>query len=65
MDSKEPSIPYRDFASTETRFSVLQRTHPEDSERFLRQAQQHIKTRYRLYEQLAHLAVAKAEKQGE
>jgi pyruvate-ferredoxin/flavodoxin oxidoreductase len=60
MDSKEPRIPYRDFASTETRFSVLQRTHPEDSERFLRQAQQHIKTRYQLYEQLAHLAVAQA-----
>jgi pyruvate-ferredoxin/flavodoxin oxidoreductase len=63
MDSKEPSIPYRDFATTETRFSVLQRTHPEASERFLRQAQQHIKTRYRLYAQLAHLAVEKAEKQ--
>jgi pyruvate-ferredoxin/flavodoxin oxidoreductase len=57
MDSKEPTIPYRDFASTETRFSVLERTHPEHSERFLRQAQHHIKTRYQLYEQLAKLAV--------
>jgi pyruvate-ferredoxin/flavodoxin oxidoreductase len=61
MDSKEPSIPYRDFASTETRFSVLQRTNPEASERFMRQAQKQIKTRYQLYEQLAHLAVAHAE----
>ncbi|MCU7847371.1 MAG: pyruvate:ferredoxin (flavodoxin) oxidoreductase [Candidatus Thiodiazotropha sp. (ex Lucinoma kastoroae)] len=61
MDSKEPSIPYRDFASTETRFSVLQRTHPEASERFLRQAQQQIKTRYQLYEQLAQLATGEAE----
>jgi pyruvate-ferredoxin/flavodoxin oxidoreductase len=57
MDSKEPSIPYRDFASTETRFSVLERTHPQHSEQFLRQAQHHIKTRYQLYEQLAKLAV--------
>jgi pyruvate-ferredoxin/flavodoxin oxidoreductase len=57
MDSKEPSIPYRDFAGTETRFSVLERTHPDLSERFLRQAQHHIKTRYQLYEQLAKLAV--------
>ena len=65
MDSKEPSIPYRDFASTETRFSVLQRTHPEASERFLRQAQQHIRTRYQLYEQLADLAVAHAETKPE
>jgi pyruvate-ferredoxin/flavodoxin oxidoreductase len=61
MDSKEPSIPYRDFANSETRFSVLQRTHPEASEQFLRQAQQQIKTRYRLYEQLAQLAMEKAE----
>ncbi len=65
MDSKEPSIPYRDFASTETRFSVLQRTDPEASERFMRQAQQQIKTRYQLYEQLAHLAVAHASTEKE
>jgi pyruvate-ferredoxin/flavodoxin oxidoreductase len=65
MDSKEPSIPYRDFASTETRFSVLQRTDPEASERFMRQAQQQIKTRYQLYEQLAHLAVAHANTEKE
>ncbi|MCU7851553.1 MAG: pyruvate:ferredoxin (flavodoxin) oxidoreductase [Candidatus Thiodiazotropha sp. (ex Monitilora ramsayi)] len=61
MDSKEPSIPYRDFATTETRFSVLERTHPEASEHFLRQAQQQIKTRYQLYEQLAKLATEETE----
>ncbi|MCU7918958.1 MAG: pyruvate:ferredoxin (flavodoxin) oxidoreductase [Candidatus Thiodiazotropha sp. (ex Epidulcina cf. delphinae)] len=61
MDSKEPSIPYRDFADSETRFSVLQRTHPEASEHFLRQAQRHIKTRFQLYEQLAQLAVGETE----
>jgi pyruvate-ferredoxin/flavodoxin oxidoreductase len=65
MDSKEPSIPYRDFASTETRFSVLQRTDPEASEHFLRQAQQQIKTKYRLYKQLANLAVAHADTEKE
>jgi pyruvate-ferredoxin/flavodoxin oxidoreductase len=63
MDSKEPSIPYRDFAATETRFSVLERTHPQASQRFLRQAQQQIKARYLLYEQLAHLAVVQGETQ--
>ena len=57
MDSKEPSIPYRDFASSETRFSVLFRTHPDAAERFLKQAQRQIKSRFHLYEQLAHLAV--------
>ena len=58
MDSKEPSIPYRDFASTETRFSVLFRTHPDAAELFLKQAQKQIRSRFHLYEQLAHLAVA-------
>jgi pyruvate-ferredoxin/flavodoxin oxidoreductase len=65
MDSKEPSIPYRDFVNTETRFSVLQRTHPEAAERFLRQAQQQVKSRFFLYEQLAHLAVRHAEETAE
>jgi pyruvate-ferredoxin/flavodoxin oxidoreductase len=60
IDSKAPSIPYRDFISTETRFSVLNRTHPDAAERFLRQAQRHVETRFQLYGQLASLAVQKA-----
>jgi pyruvate-ferredoxin/flavodoxin oxidoreductase len=59
LDSKPPSIPYQDFIATETRFSVLNHTHPEDAERFLRLAQRHVETRFSLYQQLAHLAVAK------
>ncbi len=59
LDSKPPSIPYRDFIATEARFSVLNHTHPEDAERFLRLAQRHVDTHFSLYQQLAHLAVAK------
>ncbi|MGB8144880.1 MAG: pyruvate:ferredoxin (flavodoxin) oxidoreductase [Chromatiaceae bacterium] len=61
LDSKPPSLPYRDFIATEARFSVLNHTHPEDAERFLRLAQRHVETRFSLYQQLAHLAVAKQE----
>jgi pyruvate-ferredoxin/flavodoxin oxidoreductase len=64
IDCKPPSIPYRDFISTETRFSVLNRTHPEAAERFLRLAQKHVQTRFSLYEQLAHLAVQRAPATG-
>ena len=64
IDCKPPSIPYRDFISTETRFSVLNRTHPEAAERFLRLAQKHVQTRFSLYEQLAQLAVQKAPATG-
>jgi pyruvate-ferredoxin/flavodoxin oxidoreductase len=62
MDSKMPSIPYRDYLASETRFSVLNRTHPDDAERFLKLAQKHVESKYSLYEQLAHLAWQKAEK---
>ena len=60
IDSKAPSMPYRDFVASETRFSLLNRTHPEDAERYLQLAQQHVKTRFSLYEQLAQLAAEKA-----
>ncbi|MBK1722657.1 pyruvate:ferredoxin (flavodoxin) oxidoreductase [Thiocystis violacea] len=60
IDSKPPSIPYQDFINTETRFSLLTKTHPEAAERFLSLAQKHVQTRFTLYEQLAHLAVQKA-----
>jgi pyruvate-ferredoxin/flavodoxin oxidoreductase len=62
IDSKPPSIPYRDYLASETRFSVLNRTHPDDAERFLKLAQKHVETKYSLYEQLAHLAWQKADK---
>jgi len=65
VDNKEPTVPYRDFISTETRFSVLQRTHPDAAERFLQQAQKQVKTRFHLYEQLAHLAVQRAPEPSE
>ena len=57
LDSKEPSIPYREFAMSETRFAVLERTHPDAAHRFMKAAQQHSKARFHLYEQLARLAV--------
>jgi pyruvate-ferredoxin/flavodoxin oxidoreductase len=60
IDSKAPSIPYRDFVASETRFNVLTRTHPDAAEYYLRLAQKHVQTRFALYEQLAHLAVQKA-----
>lgn len=57
MDSKPPSIPYRDFASTETRFSVLQRIDPDAAEYYYSRAQKEVESRFKLYDQLAHLAV--------
>ncbi|MDR9436694.1 MAG: pyruvate:ferredoxin (flavodoxin) oxidoreductase [Thiohalophilus sp.] len=55
LDSGEPSIPYREFVETETRFSMLWHTHPEEAERFLAEAQQEVKHRYHYYKQLSEL----------
>ncbi len=55
MDSAEPSIPYRDFVMSETRFSMLWQSHPDAAEAFLKQAQQDVKNRYRYYKQLSEL----------
>jgi pyruvate-ferredoxin/flavodoxin oxidoreductase len=53
LDSKKPSIPVRDFVSTEARFAILQRTHPERAEMLLDLAQADIDERWRYYTQLA------------
>jgi pyruvate-ferredoxin/flavodoxin oxidoreductase len=53
LDSAKPSIPIRDFAATETRFAILQRTHPERAEELATLAQADADERWRYYEQLA------------
>ena len=55
LDSKAPSIPYREFIETEIRFNMLWRTHPDVAEKLLEQAQQDVLHRYHFYEQLADL----------
>jgi pyruvate-ferredoxin/flavodoxin oxidoreductase len=54
LDSKEPSIPYRDYAATEARFSVLWRTHPEMAEQLMRKAQTDVEARYRYFQERAN-----------
>ncbi|HHQ14639.1 MAG TPA: pyruvate:ferredoxin (flavodoxin) oxidoreductase, partial [Chromatiales bacterium] len=53
LDSKKPSIPFREFAETEMRFAILGRTHPEIAAELYDKAQQDIDERYHHYEQLA------------
>jgi pyruvate-ferredoxin/flavodoxin oxidoreductase len=55
LDSKPPSIPYREFIETEIRFNMLWRTHPQQAEKLLKQSQQEVLRRYHYYEQLASL----------
>jgi len=55
LDSPEPSIPYKEFIQSETRFSMLWHSHPEEAELFLQQAQEEVLHRYSYYRQLAEL----------
>ena len=53
LDSKKPTVPLREFALAETRFSMLARSDKERSEHLLTLAQADADERWRLYSQLA------------
>lgn len=62
VDSAAPSIPYRDFAQHEARFTVLERLRPEAAERLMNEAETVARNRHREYADLAALALPGAEK---
>ena len=53
LDAKDPSIPLRDFAAQEGRYSLLARSRPAVAEQLMALAQQDVEERWRLYRQLA------------
>jgi len=53
LDSSTPTIPIADFVATETRFAVLQRTHPKRAAELAALAQEDADERWRYYQQLA------------
>jgi pyruvate-ferredoxin/flavodoxin oxidoreductase len=65
LDSKPPSIPYKEFALSEARFAMLTRSHPEAAEELLKAAQEEVSERYHRYEQFAELAWAWDEDEAE
>ncbi len=55
LDSRKPTIPFKEFASTETRFAMLGKVDPEGAERLMMRAQQDIDDRWFLYEQMVNV----------
>jgi pyruvate-ferredoxin/flavodoxin oxidoreductase len=53
LDSKEPSLPVREFVMSEARYAILSRTDPARSELLMELAQADIDERWRYYRQLA------------
>jgi len=58
LDSKPPSLPVDKYMYNETRFKMLTLSHPEAARRLLAEAQADVDRRWRMYEQLATLAVS-------
>jgi len=55
LDSKAPTISYKDYAYKQIRFRTLTKSKPEEAQRLLELGQRDVKTRWHLYEQLANL----------
>ncbi len=53
LDSRAPSVPYRQYMESETRFAMLWNSHPKEAEAFAEEAQQEINQRFTHYQQLA------------
>ncbi|HET9261323.1 MAG TPA: 4Fe-4S dicluster domain-containing protein, partial [Acidimicrobiia bacterium] len=55
LDSRAPTIPFKDYASTETRFAMLGKVDREGAEELLHHAQADIDNRWHLYEQMVNV----------
>ena len=53
LDCEKPSISLTQFAESENRFRVLERTHPEEAKRLMAEAQKDVDRRRAYYEKLA------------
>ncbi|MBT8165148.1 MAG: pyruvate:ferredoxin (flavodoxin) oxidoreductase [Acidimicrobiia bacterium] len=52
LDSREPTIPFKEFAAEEGRFAMLARANPEHADELAQQAQDDIDNRWQLYKQM-------------
>jgi len=55
LDSKAPTMPYRDFAFGENRFRTLRDKSPDVAEALMKQAEETVKRHFELYQKLAAL----------
>ncbi|MBI2822033.1 MAG: 4Fe-4S binding protein, partial [Acidobacteria bacterium] len=55
LDSRKPTLPFKEYAYRENRFKMLAKTRPEEARRLLELAQQDLEERWRIYEHLASL----------
>jgi pyruvate-ferredoxin/flavodoxin oxidoreductase len=55
LDSPRPTLPFKDYAYNELRYSALAASRPDDAAMLLTQAQEAIRDKYRSYEEFAQM----------
>ncbi len=53
LDSKAPTMPLKDYAYNETRYTMLTKSKPDEAARLIELAQQDVDRRWQMYQQLA------------
>jgi len=56
LDSKEPSIPLEDYIYNENRYKMLTRNMPEEAKKLLKEAQESVNNRWKMYQNLASVS---------
>ena len=53
VDSAAPKVPLQEYLNLENRFKMLSKARPADAKMLFQEAQEHVNTRWQLYQQLA------------
>ncbi|HZT28287.1 MAG TPA: pyruvate:ferredoxin (flavodoxin) oxidoreductase [Bryobacteraceae bacterium] len=64
LDSRPPTIPLKNYVYNETRYTMLTKSNPEEARRLLALAEEDVKSRWKLYDYMAHMPANGADKGG-
>ena len=53
LDSRAPSIPLEKYIYNETRYTMLVNSDPDEAKKLLKQAQENVNERWKLYQHMA------------
>jgi pyruvate-ferredoxin/flavodoxin oxidoreductase len=61
LESKAPSIPFKQYAYNETRYRMLSKSHPDNAKILLELAQQDVNEKWQMYSGMANLDYSKGD----
>jgi pyruvate-ferredoxin/flavodoxin oxidoreductase len=60
LDSRAPSIPLEKYIYNETRYTMLVNSDPDQAKKLLKEAQDNVNERWKLYQHMAAMTIEKA-----